>query len=67
MYVEAQTSVRLPILCPLPLEYPAHLFTGLHYRPLYAPCHSRCGTIKNPLCSMAMSAEHRSKFAVLHW
>ena len=24
---------------------------------------SRCGTLKNPHCSMAMSAEHRSKFA----
>ena len=25
-----------------------------------------CGTLKNPHCSMAMSAEHRSKFAALH-
>ena len=31
-----------------------------------APCHSRCGTLKNPLCSKTMSAEHRSKFAALH-
>ena len=30
------------------------------------PCHSRCGMLKNPNCSMAMSAEHRSKFAALH-
>ena len=22
------------------------------------PCHSRCGTLKNPYCSMTMSAEH---------
>ena len=29
-------------------------------------CHSRCGTLKNPHCSMAMSAEHRSKLAALH-
>ena len=29
-------------------------------------CHIRCCTLKNPHCSMAMSAEHRSKFAVLH-
>ena len=28
-----------------------------------APCHSRCGTLKNPHCSMAISFEHRSKFA----
>ena len=31
-----------------------------------APCHSMCDTLKNPYCSMAMSAEHRSKFAALH-
>ena len=31
-----------------------------------APCHSRCGTLKNPHCSMAMSAEYRSTFAALH-
>jgi hypothetical protein len=27
-----------------------------------APCHSRCGTIKIPICSKALSAEHRPKF-----
>ena len=31
-----------------------------------APCHSRWGTLKNPHCPMAMSAEHRSKFAALY-
>ena len=31
-----------------------------------APCHSGCGTLKNPHCSMTMSTEHRSKFAALH-
>ena len=31
-----------------------------------APCHSRCGTLENPHCSLTMSSEHRSKFAVLH-
>ena len=31
-----------------------------------ALCHSSCGTPKNPYCSMAMSAEHRSKFVALH-
>ena len=30
------------------------------------PCYSRCGTLKNPHCSMAMSVEQRSKFAALH-
>ena len=30
-----------------------------------APCHSRCGTLKGPHCSMAMSAEQRSKFEAL--
>ena len=30
-----------------------------------APCHSRCGTLNNPHCSMTISAGHRSKFAVL--
>ena len=30
-----------------------------------APCHSRCGTLKIPQCSMVISAEHRSKFAAL--
>ena len=32
-----------------------------HYK-----CHSRCGMLQNPHCSMAMSAEHRSKFTALH-
>jgi hypothetical protein len=27
-----------------------------------AACHNRCGTIKIPPCSMALSAEHRPKF-----
>jgi hypothetical protein len=27
-----------------------------------APCHNRCGTIKIPPCSKALSAEHRPKF-----
>ena len=31
-----------------------------------APCHSRCSTLKNPH-HLAMSVEHRSKFAALHW
>ena len=31
-----------------------------------APCHSRCSTLMNPHCSMAISAEHKLKFAVLH-
>ena len=31
-----------------------------------APVHSRCVTLKNPHCSMATSAEHRSKCAALH-
>ena len=31
-----------------------------------APCHIRCGTLKNPHCSTAITAEHRSKFAALH-
>jgi hypothetical protein len=26
------------------------------------PCHSRCGTIKIPPCSKALSTEHRPKF-----
>ena len=29
-------------------------------------CHIGYGTFKNPHCSISMSAEHRSKFAVLH-
>ena len=42
--------------------------TGPRKWPLWtdALCHSRCGTLKNPHCSMAMSVEHRSKFSVLH-
>ena len=35
--------------------------------PRRCPCRSGCGTLKNPHCSMAMSAEHRSKFAALYW
>jgi hypothetical protein len=31
-----------------------------------APCHWRCGTIKIPPCSKALSAEHRPNFAALH-
>ena len=30
------------------------------------PCRNGCGTLKNSHCSMAMSVEHRSKFAALH-
>jgi hypothetical protein len=30
------------------------------------PCPSRCGTIKIPPYSKALSAEHRPKFAALH-
>ena len=30
------------------------------------PVYSKCGTLKNSNCSMAMSAEHRSKIAALH-
>ena len=30
------------------------------------PVSNRCGTLKNPHCSTAMNAEHRSKFAALH-
>ena len=33
---------------------------------VFYSCYSRCGTLKNPHCSMAMSAQHMSKFAVLH-
>jgi hypothetical protein len=29
------------------------------------PCRSRCGTIKIPSCSKALSADHRPKFAAL--
>ena len=29
-------------------------------------CHSWCGTMRNTRCSMSMSAEHRSTFAILH-
>ena len=31
-----------------------------------APCYSKCGTLKNTHCSIAMSAEHGWKFAALH-
>ena len=43
--------------------------TGPRRWPLFTDdqCHSRCGTLKNPQCSRAMIAEHRSKFAALHW
>ena len=30
------------------------------------PSHSRCGTLKGPHCSMAISAEHRPKSVALH-
>ena len=30
------------------------------------PCHSRCGKLKIPHCSKAMSVEHRSKLTVLN-
>ena len=29
------------------------------------PCHSRCGTLKNPHCSMGMSAEYRLSSAMI--
>ena len=32
-----------------------------------ALCHSGCGTLKNPYCSMAKSAEYRSRFEALNW
>jgi hypothetical protein len=28
----------------------------------YVPCHRRCGVIKVPPCSKALSAKHRPKF-----
>ena len=31
-----------------------------------AQCRSRCGMLMNPCWSMAISAEHMSKFAALH-
>ena len=31
------------------------------------PCHNRYGTIKIPLWSIAISADHGSKFAALRW
>ena len=33
---------------------------------MVGPCRSGYGTLKNPHCSMAMSAEHRSKFPARH-
>ena len=33
---------------------------------LYTDVSCRGGTLKNPHCSMAMSAEHMSKFEALH-
>ena len=43
--------------------------TGPCRWPLYTDvlCHSRCSTLKNPHCSMAIIAEHKSKFAALLW
>jgi hypothetical protein len=34
---------------------------------IQVPYHSRCGTIKIPPCSKALSAEHRPKFLTLQW
>ena len=31
-----------------------------------APCHSRCCTLMNPHCSMAVNADQRSKFAAFY-
>ena len=41
--------------------------TGPQRWPLWrvVPWHSRCGTLKNPQCLMAISAEHRSKYVAL--
>ena len=38
--------------------------TGSRRWPLWThdPCHSRCGTLKNPQCFLAISAEHSSNF-----
>ena len=33
---------------------------------VFYSCYSRCGTLKNPHCPMAMIAEHWSKFAALN-
>ena len=33
---------------------------------MVGPCHSRRGALQNSHCSIAISAEHKSKFAVLH-
>ena len=37
-----------------------------HYMYTDALCHNRCGILKNTYCSMAMSAEYRSKYKALH-
>ena len=40
---------------------------GVSASETYAPCHSRCGTLKNPHCCLvSMSAKYRSKFAAPH-
>ena len=36
-----------------------------HYNKMDVPCHSGCGTLKNPLCSMTIRAEHSSKYTAL--
>ena len=47
----------------------AQLLNARHLVWLYGssdvPCYSRCGTLKNPHCLMAISAEHRSTFATV--
>ena len=47
----------------------AQLLNARHLVWLYGssdvPCYSRCGTLKNPHCFMAISAEHRSTFATV--
>ena len=67
-------ELSLPVFTQLGFEHPTFHLRGersnwlRHRRGLYfdAPCHSRCGTLKNPHWSMVMSAEYRSTFKALH-
>jgi hypothetical protein len=62
--------IRVRIDLPHPLVCHKRRLNGavLRIRPekTEVPCHSRCGTIKIPHCSKALSAEYRPKFAALH-
>ena len=62
-------SLKQAVIAPLPrARQQVRMSRVLRERPSYTddPCHSRCGMLKNPQCSMALRTEYMLKCEALH-